>query len=144
MKVDTILKAKGRRVVTVRPETPLTTAIQRLKMERIGALVVSVDGETVLGILSERDIVAGLAEEGTELLGRTVGERMAREVTTCSPEDSIRQVMAKMTQGRFRHLPVLDHGRLCGIISIGDVVKNRLEEIEMEATVLRDVYLARS
>lgn len=144
MKVDTILKAKGRRVVTVRPETPLTTAIQRLKMERIGALVVSVDGETVLGILSERDIVAGLAEEGTELLGRTVGERMAREVTTCSPEDSIRQVMAKMTQGRFRHLPVVDHGRLCGIISIGDVVKNRLEEIELEATVLRDVYLARS
>lgn len=144
MKVDTILKAKGRRVVTVRPESPLTTAIQRLKMERIGALVVSVDGETVLGILSERDIVAGLAEEGTELLGRTVGERMAREVTTCSPEDSIRQVMAKMTQGRFRHLPVVDHGRLCGIISIGDVVKNRLEEIELEATVLRDVYLARS
>lgn len=144
MKVDTILKAKGRRVVTVRPETPLTTAIQRLKMERIGALVVSVDGETVLGILSERDIVAGLAEEGTELLGWTVGERMAREVTTCSPEDSIRQVMAKMTQGRFRHLPVVDHGRLCGIISIGDVVKNRLEEIELEATVLRDVYLARS
>jgi CBS domain-containing protein len=144
MKVDTILKAKGRRVVTVRPESPLTTAIQRLKMERIGALVVSVDGETVLGILSERDIVAGLAEEGTELLGRTVGERMAREVTTCSPEDSIRQVMAKMTQGRFRHLPVVDQGRLCGIISIGDVVKNRLEEIELEATVLRDVYLARS
>jgi CBS domain-containing protein len=144
MKVDAILKAKGRTIVTTRPETPLTTAIQRLRLERIGALVVSRDGATPLGIVSERDIVYGLAERGVELLGLTVGDVMVHELATCTPEDGIKQVMAKMTRGRIRHLPVLENGRLCGIISIGDVVKNRLEEIELEATVLRDAYMAKA
>ena len=144
MKVDAILKAKGGTIVTTRPETALATAIHRLRLERIGALVVTSDGATPLGIVSERDIVYGLAERGAELLDLTVGDVMMREVITCTPQDSIKQVMAKMTRGRIRHLPVLENGRLCGIVSIGDVVKNRLEEIEMEATVLRDAYIAKA
>ena len=90
------------------------------------------------GIISERDIVRGLLTHGDELLKLPASELMTRSVKTCSPGDNIRDVMAKMTHSRVRHLPVLDGGRLCGIISIGDVVKNRLDELEMETGVLRD------
>ena len=142
MKVETILKAKGGHVVTVQPNATVGTAIRRLKLERIGALVVSQNGVELQGMISERDIVLGLAEHGGGLLQLQVAELMTREVRTCTPQDSIKHVMGEMTRSRVRHLPVLEHGKLVGIVSIGDVVKNRLEEVELEASVLRDAYIA--
>ena len=142
MKVETILKAKGGHVVTVQPNATVGTAIRRLKLERIGALVVSQNGVELQGMISERDIVLGLAEHGGGLLDLQVADLMTREVRTCTPQDSIKHVMGEMTRSRVRHLPVLEHGKLVGIVSIGDVVKNRLEEVELEASVLRDAYIA--
>ena len=142
MKVESILKSKGSKVVTTRPAAKIATVIQIMSLEKVGALVVSDDGVRVLGLISERDIVQGLTEHGTELLGLSVAELMTREGPTCTPADSIRKVMADMTRRRVRHLPVVEDGRLNGIISIGDVVKNRLDEVELEANVLRDAYIA--
>jgi len=142
MKVASILKSKGRRVVTMRPDSPIMSIIQRMRLERIGAIVISSDGERIDGMVSERDIVYGLAEQRGELLALKASDLMSRDVITCSPEDSIKQVMARMTYSRTRHVPVLEDSQLCGVVSIGDVVKNRLEEVEMEATVLRDAYIA--
>ena len=144
MKVREILEAKGSRVVTIRSDATLSTAVHRLALERIGALVVSEDGVRVAGILSERDVVEGLARDGADLLatGRRVAGLMTRDVATCGPDDTSRQLMAEMTRHRVRHLPVLDDGRLVGIVSIGDVVKSRLSEVELEATVLREAYIA--
>ena len=142
MKVETILKAKGGHVVTVQPNATVGTAIRRLKLERIGALVVSQNGVELQGMISERDIVLGLAEHGGGLRDLQVADLMTREVRTCTPQDSIKHVMGEMTRSRVRHLPVLEHGKLVGIVSIGDVVKNRLEEVELEASVLRDAYIA--
>jgi CBS domain-containing protein len=98
---------------------------------------VSEDGTGVDGILSERDIVRSLAEHGTALLSLPVEDLMTRRVITCGPEDTVEELMSLMTERRIRHLPVLDGGRLCGLVSIGDIVKNRLEEVEYEATSLR-------
>jgi CBS domain-containing protein len=142
MKVDSILKSKGNRVVTMRPEASIATVVHRLKIERIGAVVISADGSTISGILSERDVLHGLAEHGAEVLRTKAADLMTREVVTCAPDDSIRQIMGKMTSRRIRHLPVVEDGKLCGMISIGDVVKNRVEEVELEATVLREAYIA--
>ncbi len=142
MKVAAILKAKGSRVATMRPEASLITVIHRLKLERIGAIIISTDGKTIAGIISERDIVVALAERGGEMLHMKAGDLMTREVITCAPQDSVRDIMAKMTNRHIRHLPVVEDGKLSGIISIGDVVKNRLEETELEAGVLRDAYIA--
>ena len=142
MKVASILKSKGGRVVTMRPDSSITSVIQRMKLERIGAIVISADGERIDGIVSERDIVYGLADQHGDFLALKVSDVMTREVITCTPEDRIKQVMARMTHSRVRHVPVVDSGRLRGIVSIGDVVKNRLEEAELEATVLRDAYIA--
>ncbi len=144
MKVREILDAKGRRVVTIRPDATVGTAVHRLALERIGALIVSEDGRRVAGILSERDVVAALAGEGAELLsaGRRVADVMTRNVVTCAPDDTVKHVMREMTRRRFRHLPVLEGGELAGIVSIGDVVKSRLAEVELEATVLRDASIA--
>ncbi len=142
MEVESILKSKGSKVVTTRPAAKITTVIQMMSLEKVGALVVSDDGVRVLGLISERDIVQGLSEHGTELLGLSVAELMTREGPTCTPADRIRKVMADMTRRRVRHLPVVEEGRLNGIISIGDVVKNRLDEVELEANVLRDAYIA--
>jgi CBS domain-containing protein len=144
MKVREILDAKGRGVVTVRPEATVATALDRLVRERIGALVVSGDGRRVAGVLFERDVVRALAAEGAALVagGRRVAEVMTREVATCAPEDDVGQVMAEMTRRRVRHLPVVEGGGLVGIVSIGDVVKSRLEETEGETATLRDAYLA--
>jgi CBS domain-containing protein len=144
MKVRAILDTKGRRVITIRPEASVSTAVHRLVLERIGALVVSEDGHKALGIISERDIVRALAESGSDLItsGRHVTELMEHNVITCTPEDSIKQVMAEMTRRRVRHLPVIEGGGLAGIVSIGDVVKSRLEEVELEADVLREAYIA--
>jgi CBS domain-containing protein len=108
-----------------------------LHQRGIGALVVSNDGEAVDGILSERDIVAALAVYGNELLSLRVGEVMTRPVVTCKPEDGVAELMAEMTNRRIRHFPVIRHNQLCGIVSIGDLVKSRLDEIEFEASSMR-------
>lgn len=144
MKAREILARKGERVVTIRSDASIATAVHRLALERIGALVVSDDGERVLGILSERDIVRRLAEEGAAILGpdRRVAEVMSRAVRSCAPDDPVKRLMDSMTRHRVRHLPVLEDGRLVGLVSIGDVVKSRLEEMELETNVLRDVVMA--
>ena len=146
MKVREILDAKGRSVATIRPEAAVTTALDRLVRERIGALVVSEHGRRVAGVLSERDLVRALAAEGAALVagGRRVAELMTREVVTCAPEDDVGRVMAEMTRRRVRHLPVVEGGGLAGIVSIGDVVKSRLGEAEGEAATLRDTHLPSS
>src|SRR5207248_525449 len=112
-------------------------AVDILNRKRIGAIVVSEDGEGVLGLLSERDLVTALAEHGTDLLACSVGELMSRTVITCDPSDSTGELMAEMTNRRIRHCPVVADGRLCGIVSIGDLVKSRLDEVEFEASSLR-------
>lgn len=144
MKVREILDHKGARVVTIRPDASVSTAVHRLVLERIGALVVSEDGRRVAGIISERDIVVALAKDGAELLapGHRVADLMTSHVVTCTPDDTVKQIMAEMTRRRVRHIPVVENGQLAGIVSIGDVVKSRLSEVELEATVLRDAYMA--
>jgi CBS domain-containing protein len=138
MKVRMMLSTKGGKVVTARSDTTVETAIRMLKLEGIGALVVSDDGGKILGILSERDVVRALVEHGGDLMTMPVSKLMTRAVKTCAPDANIQEVMSEMTRSRIRHLPVVENGKLCGIISIGDVVKNRLEELETETTVLRD------
>jgi len=141
MNVQQLLRGKGRKVVTVGTHATIDILTRRLRMEKIGAAVVSDDGETVEGIISERDVVKGLADHGAELRAMMVSELMTKNVFTCKPDDDIGDIMHLMTQKRIRHLPVIEHGRLTGVISIGDVVKNRLEDMQMEANVLRD-YIA--
>lgn len=137
MNVETILRNKGDWVATIRPEATIADAVEMLNRERIGALVVSEDGDSVAGILSERDIVIALDRQGDDLLSRRVDEIMTRNVITCEPGDTIGELMAEMTSRRIRHFPVVEAGRLRGIVSIGDVVKNRLDEVEYEAKSLR-------
>jgi CBS domain-containing protein len=141
MRVEAILRGKGNGVETIRPDAKVQMAVHRLRMQNVGALVVCRDGERVEGVLSERDLVRGLARHGVDLLAVSVVAVMSRNVPTCSPQDSLAFVMDQMTRSRQRHLPVLEGGRLCGIVSIGDVVKHRLEEMELETNVLRDAYL---
>jgi CBS domain-containing protein len=142
MKVAEILKSKGTKVVTMRPGSTIDTVVHRMRLERIGAVIISPDGKSILGVLSERDILHALAEHGADLLRLKAEDLMTREVVTCSREDALQSVMVKMTQRRIRHLPVVEQGQLVGIVSIGDAVKSRLEEVELEANVLRDSYLA--
>jgi len=138
MSVAAILKVKGTHVETAPPDTTLYTIVWTLKAKRIGAIVVSEDGSTVRGLVSERDIIRGLAELGAKLLSLSVSELMTFPVITCTPGESITAVMARMTHHRARHLPVVEGGKLCGIISIGDVVKHRLDELQLEANILRE------
>ena len=137
MQVASILASKGRNVVTARPDTSVPEIAQVLKTKKIGAAVVLDAGDHVIGIISERDLVHGLARHGARLLEMHVGELMTRNVVTCSPDLDIDEVMKEMTVSRIRHLPVVEGGRLAGIISIGDVVKNRLDELEDEADQLK-------
>jgi CBS domain-containing protein len=137
MNVEAILRSKGNWVATIRPDAAIAEAVDILKNERIGAIVVSDDGEGVDGILSERDIVIALADHGGDLLSRPVDEIMTRTVVTCDPTDSVGELMAEMTNRRIRHFPVVADGRLRGIVSIGDLVKSRLDEVEFEANSLR-------
>ena len=137
MDVETILRSKGRAVATIRPDDTVGSAVEALVSGNIGALVASEDGEAVDGIISERDVVHALARHGPALLEQTVAEVMTRSVVTCDPTESVAELMAEMTNRRIRHLPVVRDGKLCGIVSIGDVVKNRLDEIEYEARSLR-------
>lgn len=137
MHVEGILRNKGSTVTTIAPDAGVGEAVAVLRRAGIGALVVSRDGVAVDGILSERDIVHGLAERGTALLELKVDQLMTRRVFTCSPRESVSDLMAMMTARRIRHIPVLRDGALAGIVSIGDVVKHRLDEIEYEASSLR-------
>jgi len=137
MNVETILRTKGSGVATIRPDATVGAAVKELIDRNIGALVVSNDGDGVDGIISERDIVHGLAEHGAALLSLNVAEMMTRRVVTCDLSDSVDQLMAEMTSRRIRHFPVVQDGRLRGIVSIGDVVKSRLDEVEYEARSLR-------
>lgn len=142
MRVDDVLRAKGQEVETIRPDAKVLIAVHRMRMQNVGALVVSRDGERVEGVLSERDVVRGLTRHGAALLDMSVVAVMSRTVPVCSPGDLLAAVMGQMTRTRSRHIPVVDgHGRLCGIVSIGDVVKHRLEDMELETSVLRDAYL---
>ena len=140
MTVRAILDLKGRDVVVIAPEKTLADAALLLSENRIGALVVTV-GERVSGILSERDIVRAVARDGAAALANKVSDKMTGTVVTCGPQDTMAAVMNRMTAGRFRHLPVVDNGRLSGIVSIGDVVKFRLAEIERESSMLRDYIM---
>ncbi|QEX24130.1 inosine-5-monophosphate dehydrogenase [Hypericibacter adhaerens] len=141
MNVETILKTKGRDVVTMRPEATLAAAAKELHRRGIGAIVVTDDKGGVSGILSERDVVHTLAKSGPESLANPIAEVMTHRVHTCRLADTINDLMALMTAQRIRHLPVVEQGKLCGIVSIGDVVKYRLEEVEFEAGALRE-YVA--
>ena len=141
MTVRSILDEKGRDVVTLEPGATLAQATQLLSDRRIGAVVVTKGDRRILGILSERDIVRAIGGAGVDALALTVAEAMTSKVSTCKETHSVNEVMEIMTHGRFRHLPVEKDGHLDGIISIGDVVKRRIQEVEREAEDIRS-YIA--
>ncbi|WP_199255557.1 CBS domain-containing protein [Mycolicibacterium mengxianglii] len=131
MRIADVLRAKGDTVATIAAQTSVSGLLQELALHNIGAMVV-VSSEGVVGIVSERDVVRQLNERGAQLLGRPVAEIMTTMVATCTPTDSVDSLSALMTRNRVRHVPVLDNGRLAGIVSIGDVVKTRMEELQAE------------
>ncbi|MEQ1524094.1 MAG: CBS domain-containing protein [Aestuariivirga sp.] len=141
MSIQSILDHKGSKVVTIAPDTRVGAAAHRLRLEQIGAIIITSDGH-IEGILSERDIVHGLTEHGAAVIDLPVSALMSRNVHTCRPDAEIRDVMRLMTQHRIRHVPVAENGALRGIVSIGDVVKSRLEDMELETNVLRDYAVA--
>ena len=132
MRVHDVLRRKGANVVTVRPEATVRELLDMLAEHRIGALVVSTDGKGVEGIVSERDIVLRLQDRGPEILDAKVVDIMTADVSTCRPDELLENLMALMTNQRFRHVPVVAEGELVGIISIGDVVKHRMDELQAE------------
>ncbi len=136
MQVTGILTMKGTSVATIASTATVAEAAEALRVNRCGALVVSSTGDTVDGIVSERDIVRQLAAKGANVLMSTVADVMTREVATCGPTDTVEQLMALMTERRIRHVPVVTDGRLKGIVSIGDVVKHRVSQLEDENRTL--------
>jgi CBS domain-containing protein len=138
MTVKLILSTKGNEVLTIEPTAPLAAAAKILSERRIGALVVTGADHRIVGIISERDIVRALGARGAHALDEPVAEVMTRKVVTCSERDTTAELMEQMTTGKFRHLPVVDQGRLVGIVSIGDVVKARLEEMQHDTEALQD------
>jgi CBS domain-containing protein len=142
MFVSDILSQKGGLVYSVRPETTVAEVARHLSMRRIGSVLVLDDQDTVVGVVSERDLVREIARHGAAALDMVARQVMTCEVVTCDPDDSIDEVMASMTSGRFRHLPVVRHGELLGIVSIGDVVKARLSETRAEAEALKAYIVA--
>jgi CBS domain-containing protein len=141
MSIESILMRKGADVTTIAPEASIKSAAGWLRAKNIGALVVT-SGDTILGLISEREIVHAFSRHGETVGSMPVKEIMQYGVTTVSPDESVNRVMKLMTHHRVRHMPVLRGGKLAGIVSIGDVVKHRLEELELETNVLRDVYNA--
>ena len=141
MTVKAILSRKSNDVLTIEPTATLAAAAKLLAEHRIGAVVITGPDRQVIGILSERDIVRAFAARGPAALDEQVGQVMTRKVITCTEAETVASLMERMTQGKFRHLPVVERGRLAGIISIGDVVKYRLEEMEKESTALREYIL---
>ncbi|MDO9383861.1 MAG: CBS domain-containing protein [Hyphomicrobiaceae bacterium] len=142
MLVSDILRSKGSSVKMVQSYDSAMSCAQRLKSEHVGALVVSDDGRSLDGMISERDIAYGLATYGGELHHVTVRDLMTRAVVTCAPRDTILNAMSVMTRRRVRHLPVVESGKLVGLVSTGDVLKYRLQEMQLETNVLRDVVVA--
>jgi CBS domain-containing protein len=141
MTVDHILQAKGRDVVTIEPTRTLAEAARILSERRIGAIIVSDVFRPVVGIFSERDIVRAVAARGAAALDDPVAGLMTEKVVTCTGKATVNEVMEMMTDGKFRHVPVVENGHLAGIVSIGDIVKHRLAEIEAETRAMRD-YIA--
>ena len=141
MRIADVLRTKGAAVATITPETSVSGLLNELAMNNIGAMVV-VSGDGVVGIVSERDVVRKLHEHGVELLRLPVSQIMTTMVATCSPTDTVDHLTALMTTKRVRHIPVVDNDRLVGIVSIGDVVKQRMEELESEQRALQD-YITR-
>ena len=141
MNVEHILSEKGRKVVTIAPNATLADASRTLSENRIGAVVVSDPGNPVLGILSERDIVRAIASNGAAALTEPVSRYMTGKVVTCTSRTAINDLMETITTGKFRHVPVVENGALAGIVSIGDIVKFRVAEIESESQALRE-YIA--
>jgi CBS domain-containing protein len=146
MNVADILRTKGAAVTTVSAGASALVVAQRLRGQRIGAMIVSDDGHSIEGIISERDLAYGLAKHADNLpnvsVSVSVSELMTTDVITCSPRDSVSEIAKVMTQRRIRHLPVKDGDQLVGIITIGDVLKHRLDEMQLEANVLRDYAIA--
>jgi len=141
MTVRAIVCRKGTDVVTIDPTASLVSAAKTLATHRIGAVIITGADRQVVGILSERDIVRALAERGSSALEEPVGQVMTRKVVTCSETDTVGEIMERMTAGKFRHLPVVERGRLAGLISIGDVVKYRLKQMEHESKALHEYIL---
>jgi len=141
MLVDTILQTKGSSVYTLRDSDTLADAVFLLNTHNIGAAVITGSGQRVIGILSERDIVRQLGKDPATALAQTIGACMTRTVVTCERNTPIADVMERMTRRRIRHMPVVENGMLAGIISIGDVVKLKIEEVEHEAEAMRE-YIA--
>ena len=140
MIVKNILAGKRGNVVTIDPTANLAAAAKLLAERRIGAVIILGVDDRIIGILSERDIVRALAERGPTALNEPVSQFMSRDVKTCSEDDTVADLMGSMTTGKFRHVPVVQQEKLIGIVSIGDVVKSRVEEIALEAEALR-VYI---
>jgi CBS domain-containing protein len=143
MNVAAILRQKGRAVTTASPSTTLLEISNKLAAKRIGAIVIVGARGEVAGIISERDIIRALADGGPDCMRRPVSEHMTRDVVMCQETDTLEELMASMTTQRFRHLPVVTDGALVGIVSIGDVVKHHVAEVEMEATAMRE-YITHS
>jgi CBS domain-containing protein len=141
MTISIILASKGREVVTIAPNASLASAVGLLVEKRIGAVLILGADRRVVGILSERDVVRALAERGAGALEEPVSQTMTRKVSTCNENESVFNIMERMTDGKSRHVPVVDQGQLVGIVSIGDVVKHRLNEMERESTAMHDYIL---
>lgn len=141
MTVATILGNKGNSVITAQPGDTVADVCAVLAEKRIGAVIVLADGDRIGGIVSERDIVRAISQHGADALSVPVSSIMTSAVVTCLESDTVNQVMSKMTEGRFRHVPVLRDGRLVGVISIGDVVKEKIAQVEADAELMRS-YIA--
>ncbi|WP_029014089.1 CBS domain-containing protein [Niveispirillum irakense] len=144
MHVSAILRTKGSTIITIKPSETVATAAHVLHLNKIGAILAVDEEGAIAGVLSERDIVRGLAVHGANVLDRPVSSLMTARVVTCRPDDTVASVMVRMTEGRFRHMPVIDNGRLTGVISIGDVVKQRIAEYSHEVESLRDYVAGRA
>jgi CBS domain-containing protein len=138
MNVKSILSVKGGDTISIEPTATIETAVKTLAKHRIGALLVYGPDRRVIGILSERDIVIALAQQGAGVLKESVSSVMTRKVVTCGENETVATIMERMTMGKFRHVPVVEQDKVIGIISIGDVVKHRVQEIEQESEALRD------
>ena len=140
--VASVLRAKGEHVLMVAPDTQVERVAQRMRERQVGAFVVSSDGRHPEGLISERDIVNAIARSGRAVLDQPASKVMTPAVHVCRPTDSVRSVMATMTHWRVRRLPVVEHGEVGGIVSIGDVIKSYVDETDLEANIIRDAYLA--
>jgi CBS domain-containing protein len=141
MTVSIILADKGRDIVTIEPSASLTEAVKLLAEKRIGAALILGADRRIAGIISERDIVRALAERGRPALEEPVSRSMTRKVETCNESEPVANIMERMTAGKFRHMPVVDQGRLVGVVSIGDIVKHRVQEMERDSVAMRDYIL---